>query len=347
MTTGKTRMTSNQTDRKAAQQHAPSARAIALFTVVAAALPLVLTPYQTFQWTMIIGYAIALLGLNILMGYNGQISLGHGAFYAVGAYTAGILMDHFGMPYLLTIPCAAVVGLLVGFLFGLPALKLENLYLALATFGLAVAVPQLLKYRALEEWTGGVQGITLMKPDVPFGLPISQDQWLYYLSLGIALLMFLLARNLLRGRIGRAIIAVRDHPVAASTMGVNLVLVKSLTFGVSAMFTAVSGALSTICVQYVSPDSFSLFLSITFLVGVVIGGLATLSGPVFGAILIGLLPNFAEQVSKSAAGAVYGVLLTACVFLMPSGVAGALRWLRSRLTKPVLKQNPISQEETI
>jgi branched-chain amino acid transport system permease protein len=339
-------MTSKLPALNSQQSNGLSTQAIVIF-FAAAALPLVLTPYQTFQWTMIVGYAIALLGLNILMGYNGQISLGHGAFYAVGAYVSGILMDHFGMPYLLTIPCAALVGLVVGFLFGLPALKLENLYLALATFGLAVAVPQLLKYRVLEEWTGGVQGITLMKPDVPFGLPISQDQWLYYLSLGIALLMFILARNLLQGRIGRAIVAVRDHPVAASAMGINLVLMKSLTFGVSAMFTAVAGALSTICVQYVSPDSFSLFLSITFLVGVVIGGLATLSGPVFGAILIGLLPNFAEQISKSAAGAVYGVLLIACVFLMPSGVAGALRWLRSRFTKPMLKQNPISQEETI
>jgi len=324
-----------------------STRGIAIFFVAAAALPLLLTPYQTFQWTMIIGYAIALLGLNILMGYNGQISLGHGAFYAVGAYISGILMEHFGMPYVWTIPCAALGGFVAGFLFGLPALKLENLYLALATFGLAFAMPQLLKYRALEDWTGGVEGITIMKPEVPFGLPITQDQWLFYLSLFVALLMFVLARNLLQGRIGRAIVAVRDHPVAASAMGVNLVMLKSFTFGVSAMYTAIAGALSTICVQYVSPDSFSLFLSITFLVGAVIGGLATLSGPVFGAILIGLLPNFAEQVSKSASGAVYGVLLIACVYVMPSGIAGVLASLRSKIRKPAIPQSSISSEETI
>ena len=116
-------------------------------------------------------YAIALLGLNMLTGYNGQISLGHGAFYAIGAYTAAILMDKFGVPYWATIPVAGAVCLVVGFLFGLPALRLEGLYLALATFALGVAMPQILKYKALEHWTGGVQGIVIVKPDAPFGLP--------------------------------------------------------------------------------------------------------------------------------------------------------------------------------
>lgn len=320
--------------------------ALVLFLLAAFALPWVIDPYQTFQWTMIVGNAVALLGLNILMGYNGQISLGGGAFYAVGAYASGILIDHFGMPYYLTIPCSAAIGLLVGLLFGLPALKLENLYLALATFGLAVAVPQLLKYRAFEDWTGGVQGIMIAKPEVPFGLPITQDQWLYYLSLAVALLMFLLARNLLNGRVGRAILAVRDHPVAASAMGVNLVRTKCVIFGISSMFIAVAGSLSTISVQYVSPDSFSLFLSITFLVGAVIGGLATLRGPVFGAVLIGLLPNFAEHVSKSAAGAVYGVLLIVCVFAMPTGIAGVTAGIRARVRRTALTVSSIQPEET-
>lgn len=319
---------------------------VMIFIAAAMVFPLLITPYQIFQWTMIASYAIALLGLNILMGYNGQISLGHGAFYAIGAYASGILIDHYGMPYLWTIPVAAGIGLLAGFLFGLPALKLDNLYLALATFGLAVAVPQLLKYGAFDQWTGGFQGITIAKPAVPPGLPITQDQWLYYLSLAVALLMFFLARNLLHGRMGRAILAVRDHPVAASAMGVNLVMVKSITFGISAMYMAVAGALSTISIQYVSPDSFSMFLSITFLVGVVIGGLATLRGPIFGAVLIGFLPNFAEQVSKSAPGAVYGLLLIAFVFIMPSGIAGGLRHLRSKLFKPKLMQVAIYHQET-
>ena len=128
-------------------------------------------------------YAIALLGLNILTGYNGQISLGHGAFYAIGAYVAAILMDKMGAPYWATVPVAGIVCLVVGFLFGLPALKLDGHYLALATFALAVALPQLLKNKHLEAWTGGVQGIVITKPDAPFGLKLNPDQWLYLFTL--------------------------------------------------------------------------------------------------------------------------------------------------------------------
>ena len=141
--------------------------------IVVAALPFVLSNYRVFQLTLVLAYSIVLLGLNILTGYNGQISLGHGAFYAIGAYTAAILMDKFGVPYWLTLPAAAALCLVTGFLFGLPALRLEGLYLALATFALGVALPQLLKYKHFEHWTGGVQGIVIVKPDAPFGLPHS------------------------------------------------------------------------------------------------------------------------------------------------------------------------------
>jgi branched-chain amino acid transport system permease protein len=301
---------------------------VAVFLVAAVLAPFVLAPYHVFQLTMVAGYSVALLGLGILMGYNGQVSLGHGAFYALGAYVAGILMDHFGISYVWTLPAAAAAGLLIGFLFGIPATRLENLYLALATFGLAVAVPQLLKYPAFDDWTGGFQGITLEKPEVPFHLPITQDQWLYYGSLAVAVLMFVLARNLLDGRIGRAMIAVRDHPVAASAMGIDVGLLKAFTFGVSAMFTAIAGALSSITVQYVSPDSFGMFLSITFLVGTVAGGLGTLAGPVCGAFFIVLVPNLSESVSKSAPWAVYGVFLIAVVFVVPGGFAALPRAIR-------------------
>src|SRR5690242_17122064 len=149
---------------------------LALLAVLACTLPFVLSNYRVFQLTLVLVYAIALLGLNMLTGYNGQISLGHGAFYAIGAYVAAILMDHYGVPYWMTLPDAAAVCLIAGFLFGLPALRLEGPYLALATFALAVALPQLLKYKALQPWTGGVQGITLLKPDAPFGLPLNPDR---------------------------------------------------------------------------------------------------------------------------------------------------------------------------
>ena len=156
---------------------------LAALIAIAAVLPFGLSNYQCFQLTSALVYAIAIMGLNILTGYNGQISLGHGAFFAIGAYIAAILISKFAVNPWLTIPVAAVVCLGAGFLFGLPALRLEGLYLALATFALAVATPQLLKYKHAEGWTGGVQGIVILdKPEAPFGLPISQDRWLYLVT---------------------------------------------------------------------------------------------------------------------------------------------------------------------
>ena len=299
-------------------------------------LPLVVSDYRTFQLTQVLVYAIALLGLNMLTGYNGQISLGHGAFYALGAYTAAIMMDRWDVPYYLTVPSAGLVCLGAGFLFGLPALRLEGLFLAVATLGLALATPQLLKY--FESWTGGVQGIVLLKPDAPFGLPLNPDQWLYYFTLGVVVILFVAAWNLLRGRTGRAIVAIRDHHIAAETMGINTALYKSLTFGVSAFYTGIAGALGAIIIQYVAPGSFELFLSITFLVGMVIGGLASISGAVYGALFIVFVPNIAEDIHKALSWAVYGVFLIVFMHVMPTGVAGfiarAWHWLTRRWLTP-------------
>jgi branched-chain amino acid transport system permease protein len=305
-----------------------SKRQIVLLLAVLAAvcvLPFVVSNYRVFQLTLVMVYAIALLGLNILTGYNGQISLGHGAFYAMGAYCTAILMDQFGFPYWATLPIAGAVCLLFGFLFGLPALRLEGLYLALATFALGVSLPQLLKYKHLEKWTGGVQGIVIPKPEAPFGLPLKPDQWLYFFTLAVTLLMFLLAWNLLRGRVGRALVAIRDQHVAAEAMGVNNAIYKSLAFGISAMFTGIAGALGAIAIQFVAPDSFNIFLSIVFLVGIVIGGLASIQGAIWGALFIQFVPNIADEVSKSAPWAIFGVVLLAFVYLMPMGIAGAIR----------------------
>ncbi|MDP9901068.1 branched-chain amino acid ABC transporter permease [Variovorax ginsengisoli] len=304
--------------------------ALAVLALLAVGITFVAKGFQLFQATMVLSYAIALLGLNILTGYNGQISLGHGAFYAIGAYTTAILMDQGGVAYWATVPAAAVVCLLVGYAFGRPALKLEGLYLALATFALGVAMPQLLKYKHLEAWTGGVQGIVLMKPDAPFGLPLTPDQWLYLFALFVTVIMFALAHNLLHSGTGRAMRAIRDHAMAAEAMGVDNKHCKAMTFGVSAAYTGVGGALSAIAVQFVAPDSFTLFLSISLLVGIVIGGVGTLWGALFGAIFIMFVPSLAEQVSKAAPWAIYGVVLIAMAFAMPGGVVGLLRKIQAR-----------------
>jgi branched-chain amino acid transport system permease protein len=306
---------------------------IALVLLVALALPLLVSNYRVFQFNLVLVYAIALLGLNMLTGYNGQISLGHGAFYAIGAYCAAILMDKYGVPYWATLPAAAIVCLVAGFLFGLPALRLEGLYLALATFALGVSLPHLLKYHHLEKWTGGVQGIVIAKPDPPWGLPINADQWLYYFTLAVTVLMFVLAWNMLRGRIGRALLAIRDQHIAAEAMGINTAMVKSLAFGVSAMYTGVAGALGAIAIQFVAPDSFNIFLSIVLLIGIVIGGLASISGAIYGALFIQFVPNVADEISKAAPWAIFGIFLIGFVYLMPMGVAGAVRMAVARLAR--------------
>ena len=307
---------------------------VAVLVAVACALPFVVSSYRVFQLNMALVYAIVLLGLNILTGYNGQISLGHGAFYAIGAYTAAILMDRFGVPYWLTVPAGGAICLVAGFLFGLPALRLHGHYLALATFALGVAMPQMLKYKAFESWTGGVQGIVILKPDPPFGLRVTPDQWLYLFTLAICALMFLFGWNLLRGRVGRAMVAIRDNPIAAEAMGINTAITKSFTFGVSAAFAGVAGALGAIVIQFVAPDSFTTFLSISFLVGIVIGGIASISGAIFGAIFIQFVPNIADQISKAAPWAIYGAFLLVFVYLMPGGVAAAVKQSVAWLRKP-------------
>jgi branched-chain amino acid transport system permease protein len=278
---------------------------------------------------MVLITSIALLGLNLLTGFNGQISLGHGAFYAIGAYATAILIDHFNIPYPIAVPCAGVVCLAAGWLFGQPALRLEGIYLALATFALGVCLPQILKYKGIAGWTGGVQGITLMKPDAPFGLPLSPDQWLYFFSLAFVILVFWVAHNLITSHTGRAIVAIRDNPIAAAAMGIDLARYKTITFGVSAMFTGIAGGLSALVVQFVAPDSFQFLLSAGFLVGIVVGGLASLSGAVFGALFLQFIPNVADQISKAAPWAVYGVVMIACAYLMPEGIAGYIRKARS------------------
>jgi branched-chain amino acid transport system permease protein len=312
---------------------------LATLVAVACVLPFVVSNYRTFQLTLVLVYAIALLGLNILTGYSGQVSLGHGAFYALGAYCAAILMDKAGLPYWATLPLAGAVCLVAGFLFGLPALRLEGLYLALATFALGAAMPQLLKYHHIEKWTGGVQGIVIQKPEAPAfltgaGLPLNSDRWLYFFTLGVALLMFALAWNLLRGRVGRALAAIRDQPVAAEAMGIDGALYKSAAFGVSAMYTGVAGALGAIAVQFVAPDSFTVFLSITLLVGIVVGGLASIPGALYGALFIQFVPNVADEISKAAPWAIFGVFMLGFIYLMPTGVAGAIRLLTAKRRSP-------------
>jgi branched-chain amino acid transport system permease protein len=301
--------------------------------VIAALLPLVAKNFILFQLTLAMVYGIAILGLCLLTGINGQFSLGHSAFFALGAYTAAIMMDRFGINYLWTLPAAGIVCLVFGFLFGVPALRLHGIYLALATFSLAVATPQILKSTPLESWTGGVQGIVILKPDAPFGLPLSPDQWLYYLTLVIVVVMFGAAGNLINSRTGRALVAIRDNPIAARAMGIDISLYKSLTFGVSAFYTGVAGAFGAIVIQFVAPDSFTFAFAIALFVGLVVGGVNSIPGTLFGGLFVLFVPNIAEHFSKGLAGAIYGLILILVIYLMPSGAAGLVKLVVNKLAR--------------
>jgi branched-chain amino acid transport system permease protein len=297
--------------------------------------PLFVKNFIIFQITTVIIYGIAILALNILTGGSGQFSLGQSAFYAVGAYTAGIMMYHMGVNYVLTLPAAGIICFIFGFLFGFPALRLSGVYLALATFALAVAMPQLLKLGLFEHWTGGVQGLVVTKPDAPFGLKMSQDMWLYYFTLLIATIIYILAVNLLRSRSGRALMAIRDNPIAAAAMGVDLPLYKTLAFGVTAAFTGIAGALGAIVVQFVAPDSFTINLAIALFLGMVVGGVGWLPGSLVGAAFIVFVPNIAEGISKGLSGAVFGVFLIAVIFLVPHGARQVAYYLEHMFKKLV------------
>jgi branched-chain amino acid transport system permease protein len=309
---------------------------------LALAAPFLVSNFTVFQLTQVFVYAIAVLGLNLLTGFTGQFSLGHSAFYALGAYTAAILVDRYEVMYFWTLFPAGMVCFVAGFLFGLPALRLEGLYLALATFALAVAMPQLLRYEHFEAFTGGVQGIDLSKPDSPVAF-LNGDQWLYFFVLFVGALLLVGAWNLTRGRTGRAMIAIRDNPIAAKTMGINTAVYKSVTFGVSGLYTGVAGALGAIVAEFVAPDSFTFFLSVWLLVGMVVGGLGSIPGAIAGGFFILYMPNVSESVielfwggdpsAKALIWVAFGIFLIFTVYVVPNGLAGLLRWCVGRLAR--------------
>ncbi|WP_207540912.1 branched-chain amino acid ABC transporter permease [Sabulicella rubraurantiaca] len=287
--------------------------------------------FHLFQLTVAVIMALAVLGLNIVTGYSGQISLGHGAFFAIGAYVTAALMSHAGWSFWATLPPSAALCGIVGYGVGLPALRLGGLYLALVTFSLAVAVPQLLKHRSLEAWTGGVQGLFLSKPEPPPWLPLDPDQHMYLLAVLVAGCCFWLTSNLVCSRIGLALMAIRDHPVAAEASGMDIAALKTRAFAVSAMITGVAGALSAVTIEYVAPDSFGLPLSITLFVGMVVGGVASVLGPVFGGLFVLFVPSIAESISRATPGVVYGVILIVFLVGMPDGIAGLIRRAAQRI----------------
>jgi branched-chain amino acid transport system permease protein len=320
-----------------------AAAGYALLVACVVLAPLTLSKFHVFQLAYVGIFLIALLGLNLLTGYAGQISLGHGAFMGVGAYTTAILVTDHGWRDLWTIPVAGVIAGLMGLVFGLPATRFAGPYLALATFAIPLAFIGILKN--FGHFTGGSVGKTMPLLHSELGVHTNPSLWLYALSWVIALAMFAGAGLIVRGRYGRALRATRDSEIAATASGLSTALVKTSAFGVSAAFCGVAGALFTIGNAYVNPDTFPIDLSILLLVGVVVGGAGSLGGMIFGALFVEYIRPSAPggpwlvhwvdrltgvHVNTNAPGSplvIYGVILLLILFVAPSGAAGLLRRL--------------------
>jgi branched-chain amino acid transport system permease protein len=286
-------------------------------------------------------FFIAIIGLNLVTGYTGQISLGHGALMAIGGYTTALLVVHEHWRDVWTIPLAGVAAGVVGFVVGLPALRLSGLYLALATFALAVAMPDLIK--KFSHFTGGTNGenflasapkqVTGLGGITIFGHSMTQNHFLYYLTWSIGIVGLALAWLLVRGRGGRTFRSVRDSEVAAASSGVNLAVTKTVAFALSGVYAGVGGALYVIQNEIVDPLSFTISVSILILVGTVVGGLGSLWGLVLGALFVEYLPTISTHVSTrpGVPDFVYGAAIIVVMILLPTGAGGLIQ----RLVRPL------------
>jgi branched-chain amino acid transport system permease protein len=289
--------------------------------VVLLALPGVADNYMLHVMTRLFVYVLVALGLNLLTGYAGQVSLGHAAFFAIGAYTAAVLAEALEWSLVPCLVAAAVVTAVVGYLLGLPCLRLSGLYLAMATLGFTLIVQEMLLQ--LAAITHGSEGMSV-KPAAILGLRFDSDHRKYYLLLVVTVAMLAFARNLVRGRTGRAFLAIRENERAAEAMGVNLAQYKTLAFAISALYTGVAGALSAFVVGFLDPQEFSFFLSIQFITIIILGGLASLLGSVLGAGFLIILPELLAGLDVWQA-LVYGAIMVLTIIFMPFGLSGAIR----------------------
>ncbi len=315
---------------------------IALIIVAVAVLPMVVPSFVVFDFLYVAAYAIAILGLIVLTGMNGQISLGHGAFMALGGYVAAILAHNAGWPYWIGVPLAAISSGAFGIVIGLIALRLAGVYLALATFSLAVATPSFLKH--YKQITGGFGGMSLDAVQAPAWFHFGGQNWLYYVTWTVTGVAFLLSAWLVQGKFGRALRALRDNPIAAVSFGVNPYYYKTLAFGWSAALAGVAGAFLAIATAFVSPDTFTFALSITLLIGAVLGGILTFWGALVGALVIEFLPLIAQQINAAAPSVVYGVTLILMMLFVPDGIVGGVqrlirRFVHAKPSQPAFQQS--------
>ena len=315
-------------------------------------LPRVLDDYLISQMTFICVYAVAAVGLMLLTGYTGQVSMGHAAFFAIGSYVSAILTSK-GVPFLISLPAAGVFAGAVGIIIGRPILHLTGLYLAIATMGFAFIVGEILV--RWESLTRGNMGFSVAPPAIG-PLVFDSETRFYYLAIVVLILSLLAARNILRTPSGRAMIAIRDSEVAAESLGINLAKFKTMAFAVSAFFTGLAGSLYAHKILFINPESYTIILSIELLAMVIIGGLGSLHGAVFGAAFFIFLPQSIVmtkdympvylQNQTGLEGALFGLLIILVMLFEPMGLYG--RWLKTRFyfeMFPLYKKDSFKREK--
>ena len=297
-------------------------------------LPTFYKASQVGTFIRVMTLVLAAMGLNMLTGYTGQISVGHGAFYGIGAYSVAILVGEYEWGHFPALAVGVALSFVVGMAIGIPALRIRGMYLALVTLGLAALFPQLLQ--RFSDITGGTQGMRVPKFEAPEGSGLANDQWQYYVILVFVVVAFVLVRNVVRSRPGRAMVAIRDNEIAAEVMGVRLSAYKVLVFGISAALAGLGGGLLVFNTNYVSANSFTIELSILILVMVVLGGVATTWGPVIGAVLVVYIPEWLPKdiplldVEGSALGPVlFAAVLILLMAVAPDGIMGLARRIKS------------------
>lgn len=317
-------------------QHRTMLGGIGLLAIAFVAWASTFGAFNQGQVTRVMIYAIAIAGLNITTGYTGLVSVGHSAFFGLGAYTTGILVVKHGWQAELTIPVAVVVCFIVGLIVGLPALRIRGLYLAVVTLAFGVAFPELIA--RFESITGGPQGLTIRRkmlaPPTWTGFELREkDRWLFWLTVAVLVVVLFVVHHLATSRWGLAMMAARDNELAASASGVNLALVKTVSFGVSGALTGVGGCLFAMYLGSLSAgDSFTLLNAIALLTGLVIGGEGTRFGPVLGGVAVVYIPYYTSDIGNGQAAAVlFGAVLIAIIFVAPDGVVGGVSHLARRL----------------
>jgi branched-chain amino acid transport system permease protein len=303
--------------------------AVLVGAILLLVVPQTASAYTVGHLTLILTYGVATLGMNLLMGFTGMISLAHSAFFAVGAYTSTLLMREAHWPFLVTLVASVVITFAAGFVIGFPAQRLAGLHFAVITLGAALLVAPLLKRGGPGSLLGGANGLQVPRIDPPpFGL--ATDQWAYYICLAVAIAAILFVVRVVTGPVGRAMLAVREAPIAAEAMGVNVARLKVVVFAMAAMLAGLSGSMYAYAIGYIAPDSFSLHLTILFLAAAVVGGVRSVVGAILGAVVVVMVPVYATDIDPALSNVIFGAVLILCVMIMPTGITGVVRRLRGR-----------------